>query len=285
MKNKLLIFISAIICIGMIILTVLNNLDYYYAKKLDLAIEAEDITAIKEILEKRPSCVNTYPQKPMEILFNTLMEERGTNYPLLIACGNDNFEIVKMLVEAGADVDCNDGRTPLSLTYCAKKDHWYQISTYLIENGASLDYVTEYSGGKSSILMDITHAKPGAALEGYVPDKEEEVLAAFNYALEHCDHSKVNWVRVLQYSVTWDRIEIVKFLLDENYCNVNDTTPSEMTALMFAARDSTVEMTQLLLDMGADKDMIDSEGKTAYDYAVEYGDDGIACRSNGELRP
>lgn len=49
-----------------------------------------------------------------------------------------------------------------------------------------------------------------------------------------------------------------------------------MTALMFAARDSTPEMVQLLLDYGADKSMKCSDGKTAYDYAVEFGKEQIA---------
>ena len=270
MKIKPLIFISAIICIGMIILTVLNNLDYYYAKKLDRAIEAEDIAAIEEILEKRPTCVNTYPQKPMEILFNTIMEERGTTYPLITACRKDNFEIVKILVETGADLNCNDGRTPLSMTYCVKSENWYEISTYLIENGASLDYVTDYLNGSSSILLDIVWPRSGAALPGYVPESKTEVMDAFLYALEHCDHNKVDWTDVLWNSVMYDRIEIVEYLLDKKYCDVNDVTSSGKTAIFVAAHSSMPEMVQLLLDKGADKDYIDQDGKTAYDYAIQY---------------
>lgn len=74
-------------------------------------------------------------------------------------------------------------------------------------------------------------------------------------------------MRVLQHSVSNDRITIVKFLLDEGYCDVNDNSIG-MTALMFAARDSDAAMVQLLLDYGADKSVVD-DGKTAYDYAAE----------------
>lgn len=73
---------------------------------------------------------------------------------------------------------------------------------------------------------------------------------------------------VLQESVTCNRIEIVKYLLDEKYCDINDTS-GDMTALMFGAAYSTPEMVQLLLDEGANKSYIDNSGKTAYDYAVE----------------
>ena len=65
-------------------------------------------------------------------------------------------------------------------------------------------------------------------------------------------------------------------MLDQKYCNVNDTEETGMTALMFAARDSTPEMVQFLLDYGADKSMKCSDGKTAYDYAVEFGKEQIA---------
>ena len=49
-----------------------------------------------------------------------------------------------------------------------------------------------------------------------------------------------------------------------------------MTALMFGAAYSTPEMVQLLLDEGANKSYIDNSGKTAYDYAVEKGNNDNA---------
>lgn len=191
-------------------------------------------------------------------------------YPLNEACVIGNIDLIELLIESGADVNCNDGLTPLSITYSSKVDNWYVISQILIENGASLDYTTEYSGEKSSVLQDIVQNRPGASLSSYEPDNEEEVIKSFNYALENCDHNNVNWMRVLQHSVSNDRIEIVKLLLDQKYCDVNDMTVG-VTALMFAARDSTIEMLQLLLDYGADKNIKSSNGNTAYDYAVERG--------------
>lgn len=59
------------------------------------------------------------------------------------------------------------------------------------------------------------------------------------------------------------------------YCDVNDTSVG-MTALMFAARDSTPEMVKMLLDYGADPSYTDEDGKTAYDYAVEEGHTELA---------
>ena len=81
-------------------------------------------------------------------------------------------------------------------------------------------------------------------------------------------------MRVLQHSVSNDRIEIVKLLLEQEYCTVNDTSVG-ITALMFAARDSTPEMVKLLLDYGADKSIKSTDGKTAYDYAVQFNNKDI----------
>ena len=264
MKIKLLIFISAIICIGMTILTVLNNLDYYYAKKLVSAIRLEDMEVIEEILEKRLDCVNTYPQTKGEELFILIMDEYGMDYPLNEACETNNLAIIKTLIEAGADPNCKSHYyTPLSITYIRKRDQWYPISLYLIENGASLNYETEYSGETQVVLNNIVNQKAKNEKDA------KETFDAFIYAIERCDHNKVNWDILLNSCVTFERTEIVEYLLDENYCDVNNADSSGKTALMVAAHSSTPEMVQLLLDKGADKDYIDPDGKTAYDYAIE----------------
>ena len=230
------------------------------------AIKEEDNISVQQIIKKKPTCINTYPSVTSK-WWHSAMNWRIC-YPLNEACSTGNIELIQLLIENGADVNCNDGLTPLSIIYSSKPDNWYDISLILIENGASLDYTTEYSGGKSSVLQDIVKVRPGAALPGYKPESKEEVIKAFNYALENCDHNNVNWMRVLQHSVSNDRNEIAKLLFDQNYCDVNDTSVG-MTALMFAARDSNLEMVQLLLDYGADKSIETSDGKTAYDYAVQ----------------
>lgn len=272
-KNKLLLFLIAVLVVFSICVVVrftLNN--YFDAKKLVKCIKNENLYDTKKIIDKNPECLNTYPSimtKGWQSAMNLKI-----CYPLTEACDTGNIKLISFLIEKGANPNCNDGLTPLSITYSNKVDNWYKISLILIENGASLNYTTDYSGEESSVLQDIVQKRPGAYATDYVPDKSEEVMKAFNYALEYCDHSNVNWMRVLQHSVTNDRVEIVKLLLDEGYCDVNDTSVG-MTALMFAARDSAPEMVQLLLDYGADKRIKSSDGKTAYDYAVEFNNTDI----------
>lgn len=237
--------------------------------KLVEGIKNGDIVSIREILQKQPPAVNspaTYVPKGLYVL----LTDHRVPYPLIEACYTDNIEIVKLLVEAGANVNCYNGTTPLSAVYRNKKENWYEISQYLIENGASLDYITSNSGEASAVFYDIVQMRSRKGS----PNDEEEVTAAFRFALDCCNHSKINWMRVLQHSTTNDRVEIVKLLLDEGYCDVNNTSLG-MTALMFAARDSTPEMVQLLLDYGADKSIKSTDGKTAYDYAVQSNSEDV----------
>lgn len=266
-KTNILLLFSVIL--GVFFLCLLSRFalrNYFDAKKLVKYIRNEDLHAIEELISKNPECINTYPSITSKG-WHSAMNWRML-YPLNEACCTDNIEIINLLIENGANVNCNDGFTPLSITYTTKGENWYEISLLLIENGAELNYTTEYSGEILSVLQDIVQKRPGANAPDYIPEKSEEVILAFHYAIDNCDHSSVNWMRVLQHSVSNDRIEIVKFLLDEGYCNVNDTSVG-ITALMFAARDSTPEMVRLLLDYGADKSYKSSDGKTAYDYAVE----------------
>ena len=247
--------------------------NYFDSRELTNAIRENNIQGVEEIIAKNPHCINTLPTIMTKGMLSA-MNMRGT-YPLTEACIVGNFDMIKLLVENGADVSCNSGITPLSVIYRDKPEKWYEISLFLIESGADINYYTDWYRDCSSILQDIVQSRPGGSAIDYEPEDPDEVMAAFNYAMENCDHNKVNWTSVLQWSVTFDRIEIVSFLLDKGYCDVNDRIGS-MTPLMFAARDSTVEMVELLLSYGAHTEPVSDDGKTACDYAVEYGKDDIA---------
>lgn len=278
-KIKLL----SILCIVLGVLSVCVSArlilrNYIESKKLVEAIKSENLYAVEQIINKNPECINTYPSITSK-WWHSAMNWRVC-YPLNEACSTGNIELITLLIENGADVNCNDGLTPLSITYSSKVDNWYEISLLLLQNGASLDYTTEYSGEKSSVLQDIVQVRSGARAPGYIPESKEEVINAFKYALKNCDHKNVDWMRVLQHSVSNDRIEIVKLLLDQGYCTVNDVSVG-MTALMFAARDSTPKMVQFLLDYGADPSITSADGKTAHDYAVQSNNkDVIAILEN-----
>ena len=248
--------------------------DSFQAKRLIRAIRRRDIGQVAEIVKKKPTCINVMPSK-LEQFWRTLNGERVAMCPLNEACFANEQEMIKLLVEADADVNINDGQTPLSTVYRYKQNDWYELSVYLIEQGASVDYTTRYGGEFSSILCDIIMPKPITGDSEYTPEAENEVYEAFKYALENCNLDEVNWVAVLCQSIGFERMEIVKLLLENGYCNINDTYESGLSPLMVAVRDSDAEMVELLLSFGADKTLVTKEGKTVIDYANQKGDEDI----------
>lgn len=268
MKKHVSFIITAIVFIFSLVITSCSvclylNSNFYWSKKLVSAIKEENIVEVQKIVEKKPDCINTYPTLSPD-WWQCLMDQ-SIAYPLVDACHTGNVEIVEILVSNGADVNLGARFTPLGYTYFLKPKNWYAISVYLLENGATLDY--ESHNTHENVLTDIVSSRPGSIKDKEGVENDTEVATAFYHALEYCDHSKINWMRVLQHSVSNDRIEIVQFLLDEGYCDVNDTSVG-MTALMFGARDSTPEMVQLLLEYGADKSIKSFDGETAYDIAI-----------------
>lgn len=247
-----------------------NGVKILCAKKLITATEEQDAEAVDRILRWCPGCVNTYPLFRAEDILNKVCQGVPGEYPLQYACRRGNYNIVKSLVDAGADVNCDlNNHTPLELTYRCKGEDWYPISVYLIDQGASLDYTT--------ILKDILQGRPGGMLPGYVAESDEEVRAAFHAAYDNCDRSIVDWTGVLMTCAFYNRVEILQFLIDQDCCDVNDNTRGK-TALMVAAEYSEPEMIRMLLEYGADKEMVDPDnGRTAYDYAVEAGKDENAA--------
>ncbi|MBR2043827.1 MAG: hypothetical protein IJ946_05760 [Clostridia bacterium] len=93
--------------------------DSYYSRLLIDAIRNEDCGVVEEILAKRPTCVNA-PHSMIPVGLHTFITEHRMNYPLIEACATGNVEIINALIESGADVNLNNGLTPLSITYSSK---------------------------------------------------------------------------------------------------------------------------------------------------------------------
>lgn len=74
-------------------------------------------------------------------------------------------------------------------------------------------------------------------------------------------------VSIFDMAITYDNLDMVKYLLKQGL-NVNKTTRrSGFTSLMAAACYGRVEIAKVLLENGADKNVLDSKGFSAVDFA------------------
>ncbi|MBQ3017305.1 MAG: ankyrin repeat domain-containing protein [Clostridia bacterium] len=269
-KAIALILVLVLACLSMVSCS--TREERKYAKALNNAIIANDYELVKSIIAECPSALNTYPTLAPSWWQGEILMTR-IYYPLAEACKAGNLEMVKLLVESGADVNSYipDDReyTPIhvALDYC--EDDWYEIVMYLISKGASIDYVDDY--GQGAIFIDMTWNTPVLAKED-----AEKIYSLFCYAFDNCDKSNVDWQRVFCYAIMFDHYEIVKVLLKDGYADVNASVSNEkITPLMFAVRSSDVSIVKYLLDNGADVNAVDSDGKTVSDY--------LAKRNNEEI--
>lgn len=67
-----------------------------------------------------------------------------------------------------------------------------------------------------------------------------------------------------------DVAELTKIMQKEEI-DINHQSPSGLTALHYAAAEGSYECVQLLIDSGAEVELVDSQGCSALDFAVRGG--------------
>ncbi len=145
---------------------------------------------------------------------------------------NASIEVVDFLIEKGADVNAQneEGNTPL---LAASMNGYTEIARSLIENGADLNLQSQ--GGETALIY--------ASLHG--------------------------------------NLELAALLLEKG-ANMNEQDVNGQTPLMFGVLNDMVDFVKLLVEKGADKSIKDESDKTALDYATERGDaEIIALLSDG----
>lgn len=158
------------------------------------------------------------------------------------AIHKSQLDVAELLVEAGADIDAGDERTYTPL-------HWVAIegqveeARFLLNAGADLEVEDDQS------LTPIV----AAAWYGHI----EVVQLLLNTGAD------VNHLLVA--AASWNRIEVMKLALDAG-AEVNPE------ALQLAAQYGCTDAVRLLLEEGADPNIIDpADGRLPIDWAIEKG--------------
>ncbi len=201
-----------------------------------------------------------------------VINAKGTigNTALCFATENNLTETVGLLLKKGSQVDAtNDfGQTPLLMASWSGDT---RLIGLLIENGANVN-TTDMEG--STALLNLAYG-------GYAEGIQLVLNAGANVNKADNDGNTA-----LHNAVMNKKPEVVQILLGrmENI-NLQENRLGN-TPLHIAALNGDLKSTELLLNSGAKADIKNFSQKTAFDYAVQYGNvDIVACYIAKSLAP
>jgi hypothetical protein len=154
MKNtaerfKLVTFIILLIGVAFMFFTFYNDSPLVKAsKQLVVAIENNDLHAVSEIVKQDPKVVNTLPSS-FPWWWEFITEQPDVYYPLQEACAWGNYDIVKLLIDNGADINLtwkgiNSSSTPLIMAIRYGGETTVDIVILLLEHGADKSIIDKH---------------------------------------------------------------------------------------------------------------------------------------------
>jgi len=177
--------------------------------------------------------------------------------PLILSSMRGDLDVVKILIEYGADVNAkNDyGESPI-MAACWMDE--IDIVKYLLEKQADINLKTK--GAENALLYCMKSDKEKLELVRLILDKGLDVNSKNDRGFTP-----------LMYSCIFGNYQTVKLLLERGAKINEQESYKRRTALMLACRAlrNQRETVQLLLENAADVNIADREGKTAYFHALE----------------
>ena len=256
-KLKWLVY-AFLILIILVMICVFTGSTYYHSLLLESAIKKNNLDKTVAIITKYPETINHLPTIMPRWWRVVCDYDHTVMYPLNHACSLGDIEIVRALLDHGADI-----REGLFIIVCEGfPESSADIAFLLIEYGADINEVDKWGdiAIKSCVILRKSTSK----------EKQEKLQELFDYLLDNCELSEANFTDVFVYCGAFGNLYAANKLLLGGYVDINCMDIYGRTALIHAASSSKNDMVIYLLSNGADKDIKDQYGKSAYDYALEY---------------
>ena len=196
---------------------------------------------------------------------------KSIELPLVEACKEGDYAIVVALLDHGADPNLylDGSMSPIEAAFFNCKDNRVDIATKLILYGANVNLY----GSNPALFVELS------SLIYYKSISNEEriimqnaILMLLNNGAEPIDEKGNTVIHYLCYA---DEIELLNKLDNEFDYLLNSTSDKGKTPLIWAIEGNSVECCKYLIGKGVDIDIEDVSGKSAYDYAIETGNQQI----------
>jgi ankyrin repeat protein len=181
---------------------------------------------------------------------NAKMTDRYGVTPISLAASNGNAAMIKLLLDAGADANSVDPTGETTLMTAAKVGDLEAVRT-LLDGGAKVD-TTDPTFKQTALMVAVRENHP-------------EVVALLvkrgaNVNAQTRTGETPGWILPNSVPGFGHGIGIIRGGLPERGSRY--FTPGGLTPLLYAARDGRLEAAKILLDAGADLEMMDPNGIT-----------------------
>lgn len=244
----------------LVITTSIINICYYmlpgtYARKLKHAIREGDVWEVGRLAEQGGEIDSSQFYRLFEV---------SSDYPFDVACEEGNLEIIKILIENGADIH-REGELPFLITISWDHPNRYENAKYFLNHGTDITHfrsppINYLATTDASAKRKAEDVKILRLLVDYGYDVKKPVKAEASWATDQIHQSLI-----LRELSSYDHIPLLKYLLEEQGYDINlqDEKTGE-TVLIFAIQDQNVEMVKYLLSQGADATIPTKTWKTDY---------------------
>lgn len=200
-------------------------------------IEKNQIQDLEDILKKNFD-PNTRDEDGRTLLFHAVI--------------NKNLQIVKLLLEHGADPNAKDYEDRLSPIITAGGHGTKEIIELLMEHGADIN--VREGRTNDSILSNAVGALKNNSVIQTILDN------GFDFSMSEGE--------ILSEAAYWRNYEAIVILRNNGF-NIDTFDGYNRTPLMVASLQADKTIVQYLLEQGANADLTDDEGNKASDYARE----------------
>ena len=176
----------------------------------------------------------------------------------MVPSQHNNMKVVNCLLQNGANVDLQDEDGQTALFHALRnKGIPFGILSSLVKNGANLNTRRKYD--KCTPLMSVTQS---------CGMYEEQLVTWLVENGADVDLQDKDGLTALHYACKTDNsCEVVSCLI-KNGANINACTGNKVTPLMRAAKKGNSDVVSLLIARGANVDLKDKDGDTAFHYTA-----------------